>query len=371
MSGTSVDAVDAAAFNVHETNEVLELRLIKGISFPIPANVKASIFELFEDPAGSLKNMALLNMRMGYLFADAVKELLSKSSLTSDDIAVIGSHGQTVYHLADREVYCGMPLRGSVQIGEGSVIAQQTGILTVSDFRVADMASGGCGAPLVPVLDRILARSSGPETAFQNIGGIGNVTYIETMDADPLAFDTGPGNMIIDYLVSVYTGGEYSFDLDGQFGKTGKVREDVLIRWMNHKYLKVLPPKTTGREEFGSEFFSSHVENLRIDTDLIRTAQEYTIRTITDAYRKFLPNLPRKVIVTGGGAFNPIIMEGLRESLPGCQVITGDEAGISSEFKEAAAFALMGYFNIIGRSNNVPSATGAYRPVVMGKRSIP
>ncbi len=376
MSGTSVDGVDAAAFEVVNKAGIPDIRVIEGISFPIPPDLRALIFELFEDQSGALKKMTLANMRIGHLFADAVETLLQASSLKAEDIEVIGSHGQTIYHVADFEDCCGMNLRGSLQIGEGSVIAQRTGIPTISDFRVADIAAGGSGAPLVPFLDKILARSLGPDIAcqdiaFQNIGGVGNVTFIEDNDTEPSAFDTGPGNMIVDHIVSVYTNGKYPFDKDGQFGRRGRINEALLTRWMEHPYLKLLPPKTTGREEFGGDFFRTFLKGLKFDPDLIRTAEEYTVRTISQAYRNFPGKVPGKVIVTGGGAFNPVIMEGLKKELSDSRVMTGDEAGISSEFKEAAAFALMGHYFMESRVNNVKSATGALRPVIMGKLSRP
>jgi len=372
MSGTSVDSVDAAAIEIDENPDLsVRMNIIGGISWPIPPDLKRLIFELFEDGPGSLKKICLANMRIGHLFAEAALSLMEKLSLKTEDIRLIGSHGQTVYHVADAEACCGQALRGSLQIGEGSVIAQRTGIPVVSDFRVADIAAGGTGAPLVPFLDKILAATLGPGTAFQNIGGIGNLSYFEEIDSEPTAFDTGPGNMIADSLVSEYTGGKLEYDDGGKIGRQGVVLEEVISRWMTHPYLSAPIPKSTGREEFGTDFQENWAAGYENGPDLIRTAEEYTVRTISEAYKKYFTKMPERLIVCGGGAFNPIIMDGLKDSMPGTLVMTGDEAGISSEFKEAAAFALMAWCFIENKPNNVKSATGAERPVVMGKLSKP
>lgn len=377
MSGTSLDAVDAAAVRVSlpESASALisgeALEIVRGINYPIPGELRSALAELSQDAAGSLQKSVLLNIRMGHLLADAVEALLDGLSFTAADIDVIGSHGQTVYHVADFHDCCGRLVRGSCQIGEGSVIAQRTGIPTVTDFRTADIAAEGSGAPLVPILDKILARQMPGACAFQNIGGIGNVTYLSSPQSEPLAFDTGPGNMISDYLTERYTEGQQGYDRDGRIGRAGRVNEGVLDEWMRHPFLTLSPPKTTGREEFGLSFIREYCKTAVPDADLIRTAQEYTVRTIAEAYRHHLPELPEDVVVTGGGAFNPVILEGLKRSLPECRIRTGDEAGISSEYKEAVAFALMGYYWKQNWCNNVPSATGAVRPVVMGKLSLP
>ena len=371
MSGTSVDSVDAAAIEAGPIggDDDGRIRILGGISFPIPGDLKRLIFDLFEDRPGSLKSVCLANNRIGHLFADAVEGLLARLEIKASDVILIGSHGQTIYHVADYQECCGMTLRGSLQIGEGSVIAQRTGIPVVSDFRVADIAGGGSGAPLVPFLDARLVRSFGPGTVFQNIGGIGNLTYFSEEGEDPVAFDTGPGNMIIDHLTSEYTDGIQAYDKDGLIGREGRILEDILQRWLTHPFLAQNPPKSTGREEFGSLFFRQYLEGLKPTPDLIRTAEEFTVRTIAGAYTAFLEKSPERIIVAGGGAFNPIIMDGLKAALPGSTVMTGDDAGISSEFKEAAAFALMAWYFLNDKPNNVPSATGAARPVIMGKLS--
>ena len=361
LSGTSVDSIDAAAVSFEHKPP----QIIGSLRKAIPEALRTAIFRLFEDASGSLRLMAVVNMRLGHLFADAAQELLDSLSLASGDIEVIGSHGQTIFHVADPAECAGMSLRGTIQIGEAAVIAQRTGIPVVSDFRVADIAAGGAGAPLVPILDTHLIEPFGPGTVFQNIGGIANLSYFG--NGAPLAFDTGPGNMIIDFLTGRFTGEKY--DRDGRYGKQGRPIAELLDNWMRHPYLGRKPPKTTGREEFGGRFQAERLGGLEDGPDLIRTAEEYTARSIAKAYEDFLPEMPKTVIVTGGGAFNPVIMDGLRRRLPSVEFRTGDEVGISSEFKEAAAFALMAHLFLEGRPSNVPSASGAR--TIMGKLSKP
>ncbi|WP_020612944.1 anhydro-N-acetylmuramic acid kinase [Sediminispirochaeta bajacaliforniensis] len=368
MSGTSVDSIDAAVISFHDNGAKIAIKDVKGINVGLPDPVKKKIFALFEDPRCSLRELILLHSIMGELFAEAALLLMKKEGLRCEDVAVIGSHGQTLYHIAEKTEFCGKSARGSLQVGDGSIIARRTGITTVSDFRSADIAAGGTGAPLVPFLERIMVERLGSGTAFQNIGGIGNVTFFGDAAADPVAFDTGPGNMVVDRLVTEFTNGAWSYDRDGSLGRKGNIDETLLQEWMAHPYFGKKPPKSTGREEFGSSFFDVFLKKLTINEDLIRTAEEFTARSIVHAYSAHLDRLPDKVIVTGGGAHNPLIMESLRNHLQ-CPVLKGEEAGISSDYKEAAAFALMAYFTINGKTNNIPSATGAACPVVMGKIS--
>ncbi len=371
MSGTSVDSIDAAVVSFEERIGGVVIKKITGISYPLPEQVRELIFSLFEDAAGSLKELTLANVLLGEIFAEAVLKLMKHTDLRVEDVAVIGSHGQTVYHVAEKADCCGHMVRGSLQIGEGAVIAQRTGIPVISDFRPGDVAAGGSGAPLVPFLDILLADKFGENVAFQNIGGIGNVTFIADSDAPPVAFDTGPGNMIVDRLVFEYTGGELTYDRDGEIGSRGRPNGDLLREWLNHPYLSKRPPKSTGREEFGTVFYNSYLKGIPVDADLIRTAEEFTARSIVQAYMEHLEKIPSTVVITGGGGHNPVIVGSIKNQLSGCSVYTGDEAGISTDFKEAAAFALMGYYAFTGRPNNVPSATGALREAVMGKLSLP
>ncbi len=386
MSGTSVDAIDVSAVkvtldeNARELKEFIEagikLDSIGNLSYPIPSCLREEIFELFKDNSGSLEKLAILNIRLGFLFAEATNALLEKIGLKPKDITVIGSHGQTIYHVADFVDICDMRIRGTIQIGEGSVIAQKTGIPVVSDFRVADIAAGGGGAPLVPFLDVLLFGNLKKNVAVQNIGGIGNVTWIpvnwKTADENSLlAFDTGPGNMIVDALVMIYTDGRDRYDKGGSIGKKGRVIPELLNKWMRKAYFEKMPPKSTGREEFGEEFVREELAGIKITPDIIRTAEEYTAYSIAYSYREYLPKMPDIVVVTGGGVHNPVIMDALRRYLRNSEIVTGETYGISSDFKEAIAFGLMGLWYSFGLKNSIPQATGADYSVIMGKLSYP
>ncbi len=371
MSGTSVDSIDASAVQVNLNNKKVSLKTIGNLSYPIPECIRKQIFGLFKDSGDSLCNLAVLNIRLGYLFAEAVTRLLERTGLKADDVTVIGSHGQTIYHVADPLELCGKMVRGTIQTGEASVITQETGIPVVSDFRTADIAAGGSGAPLVSFLDIILFKNLNKNIAAQNIGGIGNVTWIPGTGNSIKAFDTGPGNMIVDGLVNIFTGGKYRYDKNCFIGKQGEVLQDILRKWMERPYFKQEPPKTTGREEFGNRFLKEELNNIKVTPDVIRTAEEFTAYSIADSYNRFLPEKPETVIVTGGGAHNSIIMDSLRKYLAESEIVTGEEYGIDSDFKEAIAFALMGLWTILKKKNNVPKATGASREIIMGKVSYP
>jgi len=371
MSGTSVDGVDAALVEVGLGDGKASFGLRCRLSHPMPREVRDGIFRLFEDGAGSLHEAALMNFRIGEVFAEAALALLAKSGKTAREIAVIGSHGQTVHHVSLRESFCGSGLLATLQIGEGSVIARRTGIVTASDFRTADIAAGGTGAPLVPVFDALFFAGQ-RRVAVQNIGGIGNVSWIGEPGEPVLAFDTGPGNMLVDLLAERLSGGSLRCDLDGRIGRTGRVLEDVLAGWMGHGFLSRPLPKSAGREEFGTVFLRERLGDRPASADLVRTAEEFTARSIAASYRDYLPAAPAKVVVTGGGARNPVILEALRANLPpGTAVVTGGEAGIDSDFKEAVAFALLGVLCLRHAPVDLSGATGARHPAVLGKLSWP
>jgi len=370
MSGTSVDGVDTAVYRIVLDDENTSIELIHGKTYDINETLRREILEQMSGCENALHRLTLLNMELGELYGRCVGDLLKDAGINPADVAVIGSHGQTMYHVGKKEEFCGSMSSGTLQIGEGAVIAQRTGIPTVSDFRTADMAAGGEGAPFVPVLDRILARRFAGPVAFQNIGGIGNVGYVNGEEL--IAFDTGPGNMIMDHLTRLYSGGRMNYDRDGAIGMKGKLNQSVLSTWMAHPYLVQKPPKTTGRELFGTRFFQDYPVPVHVPLeDMIHTAAVYTARTIALSYRKWLPLLPGTVIVSGGGVHNPLVMKTLADELPECNVLPAEKAGISSDFKEAAAFALLGLLYVLDLPGNVPSATGADQFVITGKLSKP
>jgi anhydro-N-acetylmuramic acid kinase len=378
MSGTSVDGIDASLARYSLLDDGgLKLELIAAAMSPFPAGIKERIFRLFEDERGSLDELALLDQELGELFAQAARELIASSGLSPADISVIGSHGQTIRHRAG--LPC-QPGRASLQIGSGAVIAQRSGIATACDFRSGDLAAGGTGAPLVPLFNRMLAKAMDKPIAFQNIGGIGNVCYIGE-GGELIAFDTGPGNMIADALAKEASGGSLSYDKDGGLGAQGSPLPDLLERWRSHPFLLKPPPKSTGREEFGRAFYREEVaqavldarreEDLRAILDLVRSSEDYCALSIADAYGRFLPDRPRRVIVSGGGARNPIIMRGLREALPYAEVLDADQAGLSIDYMEALAFGLFGLLRLLGLPNTEPRATGAYRAACAGALYLP
>ena len=374
MSGTSADGIDAAVIRVRvEPQGPRGIELLSGLTLPFPDKVRREIFALFEDGPGSLERLALLNARLGGLFAEAALAAIKAADVSPENVEVIGSHGQTLRHVSAPKECGGQKLRATLQIGDGAIIAERTGVPTVTDFRTADIAAGGTGAPLVPFFDIAISRGMEKPIAFQNLGGIGNVTY-SGKDGDVIAFDTGPGNMIVDRLAAEATRGRLRFDRDGKIGRAGRIREDLLERWMRHGFLRAPPPKTAGREEFGSRFFEREILSLagpRNWRDLVRTAERFTALSISRAYLDHLPRLPRLVVVTGGGAYNPLIMADLRELLPECRVVGGEELGISVDYKEAEAFALMGLCTLLGIPSTVPAATGARHAVIAGKVSFP
>jgi anhydro-N-acetylmuramic acid kinase len=377
MSGTSVDGVDAALVKVELRGPGdLDLELGAARVTPLDPGLREEIFALFEDPAGSLERLALLDLRLGEAFGAAARSLMEEAGLGPGEVDVIGSHGQTIRHVAGAP---GSPRRGSLQIGSGVAIALATGVPTVSDFRVADIAAGGTGAPFVPFLDRLLAPRFAKPVVFQNFGGIGNLCWIGP-DASLLAFDTGPGCMIADRLAEYATEGKLRYDRDGELGARGRLDEERLANWLRHPFLRLPPPRSAGREEFGDSFWRAEIapalaaavaDSRRLALDLLRTAEAFSARSAARACLDLCPLPPRELVVTGGGARNPHIMAELRAALPGVRVSGGDEVGVSVDFKEAEAFALMGLFALLGLPNTEPRATGASRAVVAGKLSLP
>jgi anhydro-N-acetylmuramic acid kinase len=368
MSGTSADGVDAAIVEISGAPPDLTVELLHFICVAFEPEVRQQIFALFDPATGTVDRICHMNFMLGELFATAALQAITDAGLTPADVALIGSHGQTIYHAVDAL----SAVKSTLQIGEATVIARRTGITTVADFRVADVAAGGQGAPLVSYVDWLLLRY--PRTrAVQNIGGIANVTFLPA-GSDPsgvLAFDTGPGNMLIDYAAGRATGGAWRCDRDGTLAAQGRVDEALLAELMAHPYLQLLPPKTTGREQFGAQFGAevwgqATAQGAR-GNDIVATLTAFTVASIADAYRRFLPQFPDEVILGGGGASNPTLVGMLRERLAPARLLTHEDLGLCSDAKEAMAFAILAYEAIHGRPGNLPSCTGAASRVVLGK----
>lgn len=381
MSGTSVDGVDAALVEISGTDSEPKVKLLAFENKPYPPQVREKIFSLFTPANATVDKVGYMNFLLGEIYAKSALSVIEKAGMKLEEIDVIGSHGQTIWHAPIPESPDGIPVAYTVQIGEGSVIAERTGILTVSDFRVADMAAGGQGAPLVPFSEYLLYRREKETILLQNIGGIGNMTVMPAgaKPRDVFAFDTGPGNMIIDAVISAVTGGEKTYDAGGETAAKGRVCNALLDILKEEPYYRQPLPKTTGREHFGVQYtekiLSWWKENPIPVEDLLATVTDLTAYSIADAYERYV--LPKyrasEIIVGGGGSYNATLLRFMKERFAphGVAVRTQEDLGLSSDAKEAVAFALMADCCMRGKANTLSSVTGAEHPAVMGKISQP
>ncbi|MFG6147792.1 anhydro-N-acetylmuramic acid kinase [Halobacillus sp. B23F22_1] len=373
MSGTSLDGIDAVLVESVYNEEGLPFRIIESLTKSYDEEIYESIMRICDPETAKIEEVSAMNMYLGKKFADVVHQLLQKAKMKPEDIHFISSHGQTIFHqpLAGQKSY---ELKNTFQIGDLSVLSEETGIAVVGDFRTADMAVGGQGAPLVSYLDYLMFGRDGKARALQNIGGIGNVTYIPSNGdvSCTLSFDTGPGNMVIDAVVHSITNGKWSYDHEGKLARKGNIDKELLSQLMDHEYFQSPLPKTTGRELFGQSFAARMMEDFKhiAEEDLVTTVSEWTVESIVKGYRDFIEvdgvHLD-EVIIGGGGSYNLYILERLQQKMQHLKVRTIDDFGVPSSFKEALAFAVMGYQTIIGKENQIPSATGAERSVIMGK----
>ncbi len=360
MSGTSCDSIDAGLCEVFPDKSV---KLIQGINYKYPEHIRAKIFQLFRGE-GSIKDVCQMNFVIGKCFAEAAKVLISEFGKPD----FISSHGQTIFHYPFDEKIDDISLKSTLQIGESSVIAQETGCLTISNFRESDMAQNGQGAPLVCFADEMWFKNKGKNFAIQNIGGISNVTVV-SKDFDTFGFDTGLGNIMIDYCVGKYFGKTY--DKDGEIAASGIVSDNWLECLLADEYYFIEPPKSTGREYFSTQYIENALKYAPSDPkDIIATVTALTARTIAQSYERFIyPNVGiHEAVICGGGAYNKTLMKMLRTYLPKhIDLTTCEDYGISNNFKEVMAFALLGFCAYYGIPNNLPCCTGANKRVVMGK----
>jgi anhydro-N-acetylmuramic acid kinase len=371
MSGTSADGIDVALVRISSQS----IKLENFAAFPFPPRVREAVLKLGEGRAVTTGEISQLNFLLGEEFAAAALAACRKFRIRPSQIAVIGSHGQTVFHQGVPKQFCGRSIASTLQIGEPSVIAARTGITTVGDFRPADMAAGGQGAPLVPFVDYLLYRDKRIGRAALNIGGIANITAIPPGAAleDVFAFDTGPGNMVIDALVRHFTRGRKRFDRNAEMAERGKLLPRLLHILLRDKYFTKLPPKTAGREQYGEKYVRSllaHPEARRgAPEDVVRTATILTALSILDAFHRHVARRAQiaELIVSGGGAHNPLLMAQIESGLSGIRVRGSGELGVPGDAKEAFAFALLAYQTLHKRPANVPGATGASRAAVLGK----
>ncbi len=384
MSGTSVDGIDVSFVRITRSSPraLPTLKLLGHDAFAYPGDVRRRILVSMNSPRASVADLARLNFLLGELYAEAVLATQRKIRAKPE---LIGCHGQTLYHQGTPSKFLGRDLAVTWQTGEASVIAARTGIPVVSDFRPADMAQGGKGAPLVPYLDYLLYRDRRVGRIALNIGGIANLTAIPAAASTRqiVAFDTGPGNMVIDALAEELFGQEC--DLDGKIAASGRVLDDVVAQFMReHPFFSQRPPRTAGREEFGREFAREFLHAARPvggsgevteKRDVIASATALTVRSIADSFRRFVHRKGKfeEMIVSGGGAKNPTLMRWLADEVRslGLHLRSSDEFGIPSDAKEAVAFAVMAYETWNKRPSNVASATGAKRAAVLGKVCYP
>lgn len=370
MSGTSVDGIDVALVDIRGSGWDLDVKPLGFHAAPLPPDVRDEILAVCDAPV-SAGRISQLSFLLGRMFGEAVLEACAACGVPCHEVELVGSHGQTVYHQGGVVQLCGRSVASTLQIGEPAWIARLVRAPVVADFRPADVAAGGHGAPLVPLTDYLMFRHARFGRVLVNIGGIANLTAIPA-GAGPdavLAFDTGPGNMVIDQLVQAASGGERRFDRGGRLAARGAVDRRLLERLLDDPYYSRPPPKSTGRESFGAGFVAPLLaEGLRLE-DLVATAAQLTVRTILSGVERFVTRRMRigEIVVSGGGRRNPSLLEPLREGLPGLRFRTSDQLGIDGDAKEAIAFAILAYRTWRGRHGNLPSATGASGSAVLGK----
>ncbi len=370
MSGTSADGIDAALVELRGDGDSVRYHLRAFATYRYPVGFKKFLLKSSSLSKSRIDDLTLASMLIAHFFADAARRIARRGKVSLRDVDFIGSHGQTVYHLPDTHRLFGKSVHSSLQIGHPSAIAKLTGVLTVGDFRIGDLAIGGNGAPLVPLFDYLTLRSRSHSVASLNIGGIANVTILPRNCSrdEIIAFDTGPGNMVIDSLAARYF--HVPCDRGGRIAKSGKLLPGVLQWMMSHPYLKKRPPKTTGRETFGDAFVRRLIQRSgkASPADLITTSTEYSALCIYDSYLRFIR--PRHQLTTmfvgGGGVHNAYLMEALRRYFERTTILSTDEAGIPPDAKEAICFALLANETLAGHPGNIPSATGATKRTVLG-----
>jgi anhydro-N-acetylmuramic acid kinase len=377
MSGTSADAIDVALARISGAPPHLNAKLLDHTSISFPPQLRKEILRVAEQQPISAGDLSQLNFRLGETLAEAVLTACRRFRISPKKIALIGSHGQTIFHQGRPVPYLGRPTASTLQIGEASIIAARTSITTVADFRPADIAQGGQGAPLVPYADYLLYRHEKFGRVSLNLGGVANITVIPAAARQDqiLAFDTGPANMLIDALVAHFTHDRQRYDKDARLAQQGRAMPALLDELMRDPYLKLAPPKSTGREYYGRTYLQKLLamgkRHRAKPNDLIRAATVFTALSIVDALnRSVLPKMKiHQLIVSGGGAHNPLILAQLAAVLPQIEIVRSPQLGVPEDAKEAFAFAILAYETFHGRPSNLPSATGARGPAILGKIS--
>jgi len=373
MSGSSADGIDAALVKVSGSGKSTSIQTIAHDTLRFSGKIRELILKCSHPDTGRVDDICRLNSLLGELFAQAVIHIAKKADCELSQIDLIGSHGQTIHHLPSPEKISGVEVTSTLQIGEPSIIVERTGITTIADFRPRDMAAGGQGAPLVSYVDYLLFSHPEKSRVALNIGGIANITVLPAGSPaeEVLAMDTGPGNILLDQLIYMITGGKNRYDLDGKRASRGKVDQRILERLLEHPFLQKPPPKSTGREDFG-EAYLHWIMEMGKGTEwdnLITTLAEFTVRTIVNSLEMFVFPYHEidELIVSGGGVRNFYIWHRLEESLPQQRMLISDDFSIPSDAKEAVAFAILANETLMGHEGNLPRATGARHRVILGK----
>ena len=370
MSGTSMDGIDTALVKITGDGLITNVELVDFTTYPYKSRVR---FELGQVSSLTISRLSDLNFSVGQEFSDAAISLIERAGLKTSEIDLIGSHGQTIFHNPPSR---NTEFSSTLQIGETDVIAERTGITTIGDFRTRDIASSGEGAPLVPYVDFLLFSEPDKVRIAQNIGGISNCTLIPKKLEEIIAFDSGPGNILLDNIMRFHTHEKEHYDKDGMLARDGEVDYKLLYHLLNNDYFKKAPPKTTGSELFGkeeAEKLYKLVENGSMEiTNLMSTVAQFTVDTIYNAYEDFIFTDWKidEVILSGGGAYNPVIFERLKEKLAPIEVEKSDKYGISAESKEAVSFAVLANETLFANCSNLSKVTGALSPSPLGKISI-
>lgn len=371
LSGTSVDGIDVILLNISGSGMNTVVKVIDFETYKYPEDLKELILKNSVEQSSSVADISRLNVILGKIFAESALKICYKNKIKPEKVSFIGSHGQTIHHLPDGKQVAGYSLKSTFQIGDPSIIANLTGITTVGDFRIADCAFGGDGAPLVPYFDFIMFRSKKLNRALINIGGIANITVIPKKASrnEIVAFDTGPGNMLIDGMTKKLFNVE--MDKDGELAAGGKINKDLFDFLKTDPYIKMKPPKSTGRELYG-ENYQQHLlsEFKQADkNDIIRTVTEYTAYSIFFNYNKFISSKNKldEIIISGGGARNPMLVKILKKYFDGTEIKQFESYGIDIDSKEAALFAILANECLLGNPANMPSVTGSSGDVILGK----
>lgn len=372
MSGTSADGVDAALVEISRERQRPAIRVLTSKTIAYPAGLRERI--LAAASGGSTEEVCHLDAYLGELFADAARLVAEEADVRLEDVDLIGSHGQTIRHLPAPRREEPYAIRSTLQIGEPAVIAERTGVTTIADFRPRDMAAGGEGAPLTPILHHALFAHPDRGRAILNLGGIANITVLPA-DGQPSAvmgFDTGPGNVLLDEFVRVTGLSAHGYDEGGHLAAAGQVQPGLLEDLLNHPFIRRPPPKSTGRETFGSTFvqgFHGRLEAAGVGhLDGLATLAAFTIAAVVWNLREFVcPKIEvHEVVVTGGGVCNAVLMRQLAERLPECAITSTDAVGVPARAIEAVAFAWLAYLTATGQAGNLPAVTGARGPRVLG-----